>query len=313
MPRSKRWIFGFILLVGTTLLPATTHANGLSVSPAIKNLILQQDQPSTTFEFTVANNTEETTVLRLATLDFGSLDESGGVAFIAKTSDGLSTKYGLSNWLRFTKDSLVLEPGKVETMTAFVDNKESLSPGGHYGAIIATPVVINSDGTESKVSINPSLSVLVFLNKQGGENYSLGLEDPVLPSLSWRLPGELELRFQNAGNVHVVPRGFITIQDFRGRTVAKGTINVDSAAMLPETFRRFKTEVRALEGAWLPGKYKAEVSWRYEGSDDIQKNVVEFYFLGKLLYLIAGIIIIFLICYVAFRTTRRKKVFHRRG
>lgn len=313
MRKAKGGYFGLILLACTMLLPGTAHANGLSVSPAIKNIVLEQDQSEATFEFTVANNTQETTVLRLATLDFGSLDESGGVAFIAKSSDGLSTKYGLSNWLRYTKDSLVLEPGKSETMTAIVDNKESLSPGGHYGAIVVTPVVINSDGSESKVSINPSLSVLVFLNKQGGENYSLGLEEPVIPSRVWRLPEELELRFQNAGNVHVVPRGFVTILDSRGRTVAKGTINVDSAAILPETFRRFKTEIRAFEGAWLPGKYKAEVSWRYDGSDDMQKNVVEFYFLGKILYLILGILTIFLICYVAFRTTRRRKVFHRGG
>ena len=68
-------------------------------------------------------------------MDFGSLDASGGVAFLG-ASDNLAHKYALASWMRPEKDAVFLDAGETETLKIVIENRESLSPGGHYGAVL---------------------------------------------------------------------------------------------------------------------------------------------------------------------------------
>ena len=289
----------------SALLPSRVYANGITVSPAIKELTLTQDQTELQFNFTLRNNTDETVTLQLSAVDFGALDETGGVAFVGQSSEQ-TTKYGLREWMRFSTNTVVLEPNESKEQTAIIDNKESLAPGGHYGAILATPVQSEATANEPRVAVNPTVSVLVLLKKQGGENYSLNLEDPQISGWRFSWPDSIALRFQNAGNVHVVPRGTVIVKDVRGKEVARGTINEDSSAVLPETFRVMTVPLRQSASHWVPGSYTIDISWRYDGSEDLQNNVVKFYFPGNFLYLAIAFFCIMLICYVVLRTIRKR-------
>jgi hypothetical protein len=308
MKKSKLALIVTAVLLSVPLfavLPAYSEG-GVTLAPAIKEVLLSESEQSVDFTFSLTNTSAQPLTFRLSAIDFGALDETGGVSFISKSSDGFATKYGLKQWIRLSTDSIVLQPGEKKESRAIIDNKESLSPGGHYGAILATPIDTDLPENENTVAISPSLSVLIFLKKQGGENYSMGLQEPVISKFSWSLPKSLDLRFQNTGNVHVVPRGTVTIRSSRGNDVSRAIINQDSVAILPESFRSLKTELRQTSRAWLPGSYTLEASWRYDGSDEVQETVVEFYYLGNILYLGIGIICIVLICIVVIRSIKRR-------
>jgi hypothetical protein len=84
------------------------------------------------------------------------------------------------------------------------------------------------------------------------------------------LPMGISLRFQNSGNVDIVPRGRAMLVDPFGRVVAKGIINEDSARILPESFRVYHLKLSPLSAYVLPGPYTVMTEYRFDGQDAFQ-------------------------------------------
>src|SRR5581483_1914359 len=66
------------------------------------------------------------------------------------------------------------------------------------------------------------------------------------------------------GNVHVVPKGNVTILDPLGRVVARGQINSQNSRLLPESFRQFPTGIKTVAPVFLPGQYTMQISYGYD-------------------------------------------------
>lgn len=252
----------------------TKRVTGITISPAFQNVTLSPDKPGDAFDFSVTNNTSEPYEFSLAVQDFGSLDETGGVLFVGETERKLNYRYGLSEWATLEKDRIVVEPKRTEKVRVSIINKESLTPGGHYGAVLLTP--LQSNDRPTKVQINQVLSSLLFVKKEGGEIYNFGLRSYEFERHVFSLPQEVQFRFQNAGNVHVIPRGTITVADPRGRLVSRSIINSGSAIILPETFRQIRVPVESVAASWLPGTYTMNIAYRFDGETREQTRTVSF-------------------------------------
>jgi hypothetical protein len=285
MFRRSKIIFLFFLLASASFLKidptlAQMKDSGFSINPFFQEITLAKDQPAVPFQLEVANNNNLPVVLRLSVLDFGALDESGGVAFLG-AEGGPEQKYGLASWISLENDTLVLGSGEKQFVKGTIQNKESLSPGGHYGAIFfkiekGSDVPIDN---QNNVTLDPSFASLLFVRKIGGEIYGLQLSDENTSSNLFMLPNTTRLRFQNTGNVHVTPRGTVEISDPFGRIISRGIINGESGIILPETFRVFPTPIRTLALAFLPGRYKISTAYRYDGQDSFFGRNSGFYFI----------------------------------
>lgn len=281
-------------------------AKGFSVNPFFQEVNLEKDQADATIEVEIANNTGNLAVLKLSVLDFGALDETGGVAFLGDSKD-LTNKYSLASWISLEKDGLVIGPGEKQVVKATIQNKESLSPGGHYAAILAKLDVgeNSSEQDSSKVALNSSFSSLIFARKLGGEVYGLTLKEQEITKGVFGLPTTARLRFQNTGNVYVTPRGVVTLTDPMGREVARGIIDEESALVLPETFRVFPTQMREMAMAFVPGRYNLSTQYRYDGQDDfvtVQQNIFIIPNLD-----VWALLAVIVIIYISFKIKRRKK------
>jgi hypothetical protein len=118
------------------------------------------------------------------------------------------------------------------------------------------------------------VSSLVLAEKTGGAERRLVLASQSGDGGWGQLPGKLTQRFQNAGNVHVVPRGVTEVRDPWGRVVARGALNAESAIVLPESFRKYKTPLTSVAGAWWPGQYEVRTTYRYDGADEAAVKVL---------------------------------------
>lgn len=234
---------------------------GLSISPPFVSLTIGEEK-EVRQELVIKNDSKQSLSFKVKVVDFGSMDESGGIAF-------LETKYGLASWLSLEKDALIVGPGEKETLGVTVLNKESLSPGGHYGAVWL--MTDEAEGT-GKIGLSMSYASLFYVIKNGGAHYSMDLKGVSFGKNWWKRPVGVDLRFQNTGNVHLVPRGLIEVFDSGGRKVAKGVVNDSSAIILPESFRIYETNLNYLTKWWWPGRYRLEVSYRYEGRSDFEKK-----------------------------------------
>ncbi len=261
----------FLLLVMIILLrPDRCFAvsGGFSISPPFVSVTLLPAENSHSEILTVANHNTFSQTFQLSVVDFGSLNDSGGVQFLGVNGQEMQKyKYSLASWLQLEKDRLEVAAGSEEKVKVTVLNKDSLTSGGHYGAVLFSQVSDVKPG--SVVNVNQAYASLFFVDKQGGaEIKQLDLRKIEHDAAWFRLPSTVLLRFQNSGNVHLVPRGTVTVVDVLGRVVGKGLINSDSAIILPESFRVYRTQLYPLSRLFFPGNYTINVNYRYDGVAD---------------------------------------------
>ncbi|MBW4061790.1 hypothetical protein HJC99_04450 [Candidatus Saccharibacteria bacterium] len=265
-----------------------------TVTPAFQTANLDA-QGSADVSVEITNHTAFDQSFKLTAADFGSLNETGGVAFLGAPTSELSHPYGLVSWLQLGSNVVFVPAGEAVTVHASVQNRESLAPGGHYGAILATAV---SDDTGQAKNVAPQvglhavLSSLILLTKAGGANPDLRLLSQSSSHSVFQLPMKITQRFQNAGNVHVVPRGIIEIKDPSGRVVARGALNEDSVFILPESFRLIPVTLRPVAHAWVPGRYTITTVYNYEGIDTTKSFTETVWYAGGVLVLVSWLVLV---------------------
>ncbi len=263
-----------ILLVGlATATFASTQASAakpssqITIVPFLQTVRIQASESTKTFDLTLSNKTSRAQSLHLSVLNFGTLNETGGLVFAGSNASTLVKKYGLASWLRLSVNDLTLQPNETATIQATIINDVSLTPGGHYGAVVAAVNSLDATGG-NQVNVKQQLSSLILATKVGGEKYDLKL-DGIRYDINWgRLPATINLRFKNPGNVQVVPRGIVKLISPKGKVIKQGVINENSSYVLPETYRQIPVNLQtvAREG-WWPKFYRMEVYYRYDGID----------------------------------------------
>lgn len=256
--------------------------SGFTLSPPFKEIELKKEASQSSYFIEIANNTPVHQTLYLSIVDFGTLDESGGVAFLGSGPEILERKYSLASWVSLEKDVVEIGSGKSQKIKVTLVNKESLSPGGHYATVVASTKSPKEEG--KNVSLNAAFASLIFVKKTGGEIYRLDLVGKEILSRHFGFPSKIALRFQNSGNVHLVPRGIITLADPRGTIISRGIINPESGIILPESFRLYHTTLDRLTLPLLPGFYVLNIQYRHEGREDFTHDSFAFFYPG-----IAGI------------------------
>ena len=109
------------------------------------------------------------------------------------------------------------------------------------------------------------------------------------------LPGQINPRFQNTGNVHIVPRGSVDIYDPFGRQVRKSIINTGSGIILPESFRVYSGTFMNLATVFWPGRYSMVTSYRYGGKPDFLLKSYSFILVPPLFILALILLVLALI------------------
>lgn len=292
-------IFLLLLLISGMLffsspLYIAAASDGLIISPAFQEILLDQTNKNQEFTVSLTNNTNTTITLKLSMFDFGSLDESGGVAFLGASND-LENKYSLASWMRPEKEIITLTPYTTEDIRVAVENSASLSPGGHYGALAFQTDIqtnITNDVSLQSVAIQQLFSTLVFVKKIGGEIYGLDFKEQEYNNAVVKFQDTLRLRFQNTGNVHLTPRGIAMVTDPLGRVVAKGIINPESGLILPETSRVYAVHLNTVAMSFVPGWYTIEIAYRYDGKEDLVTTISQFIFIPPLTILVFLVLII---------------------
>lgn len=266
------------------------EGRGYSISPALAPVQVPRAGGNVSYVVEVGNNTSQPQLFRLSVVDFGFLDEQGGVAFLGQPASELEHRYGLASWMKLDRPEVTVAPGSTVKVTATIDNRPSLSPGGHYGAVLATVVSDPSAAAGSKVGIKQVLSSLVLVTKEGDARPDLGVTGQTHNGSWWRIPSQVEVRFGNTGNLHAVPRGVVEVRDLAGRTVARGAINEASSTILPGSFRKYPTKLTDTNSAWLPGRYRIVTTYRYDGEEVTERFVTTMWYAGEAVVWIGGLV-----------------------
>jgi hypothetical protein len=255
------------------------QSKGVSITPFLREIDLAEDKQEESFPVTVENNSASSVQITFSVADFGSLDETGGILFLG-SEKSLANKYNLASWVELSDSAVTLASGEKRSVTVKIINKDDLSPGGHYGMLVASVENITNGGENAvtDIKLNSKVTSLIFLRKTGGEIYALGIRKERKETTFFSLPKKLRLYFENTGNVHVTSRGFVSVLDPWGREIERGIINVESGIILPGSSRVLPVDLMTRSMAFFPGKYKLVIQYRYDGRDDFMVMEDDFFF-----------------------------------
>ncbi len=281
------------LLIGLIFLkmfnPGGIRAENFLMTPPFSDIEILPGEKQVNVEIEIGNQTDKETTFEISVVDFGSLDETGGLAFITTDNDNSQRKYSLASWISPEKESITIMPNSKEKIKITILNKESLSPGGHYGAVMATVKSKNDNGKDS-VGINQTLASLVYVLKTGGEIRNLNLKSAEMKKNIFIFPKTIALRFWNSGNAHVIPRGTVKIKNGQGEIVEKGIVNEGSVKVLPESYRIIETGLKRIKKWNWPGKYVVEVDYHFDKSEKTETETETYWYFGY-----EGILIVMII------------------
>jgi len=273
----KTTLLFFILLFFAPQFAFSVGSSFLEVSPAVAEMVLTKPEETKTLEITFSNKSEEFLDLQLSISDFREKDLTAQVEFLPNSS---SYEYSLVSFLSLSHNYLVLEPNGKQKIKVTVKNRDDLSPGGHYAAVIAKIAGEKNKKQEGTI-ISPSVSALILLRKVGGEKFNLSLKEVDWPKALFvsHYPQKVNLLFQNEGNIHIIPYGVAEIKDVLGRTIYKGVINFSSAYVFPSSRRFIEIEMGKTGFSWPVSVNRLEV----RGHDSL--NVASFSYRDSFIYI----------------------------
>ena len=238
----KLFLSTFVFLIGlqASMMVASAQNNypeGLTVVPSIMRIDLESDPPE--YDLKYINNTASDITLELSAQDFSEIDEEYRINFM-EPKDAANYKYSLSSWISFENKNLELSPGEEKSIKVFIDD-DRITIGGHHASILARAIQTN---IEQKININPVISSLLFVRASTGREIENGDVSTFRPDRDLlNFPDNFVLRFENQGNVHVIPFGEIIITDMLGNRVARGVLNEKGLDALPESIRKYDISI----------------------------------------------------------------------
>lgn len=285
----RRLLGGLIILLVWPGLARATSA--ITISPAAHEVVLDPATSERELSFKITNQTLSDLSVSLTMADFGPLDETGGIAFLG--DEDRSWQHRLTPWLSLDRDQLNLAVGQSQIATVRIHNREDLTPGGHYAAVLATMQdATTTSPAQTAATLQGVMSAQFYVVKTGGEKYNLELLDLWPADVVWRWPTTTRVRLRAGGNSHVKAYGTMMVNG-GGQMVAKGVVNEDSALILPGATRVLETALRRLHWVW-PGRYQLVMSLHDQANEkDIELTRV-FWYIPTWLFipLILGLIIL---------------------
>ena len=286
------------IIAGLIYQPAfavSNQPNGLAVSPAVNNIQLKAGQNTTTITENIANITNTNLAVYISTKDFSALNSSGSIGFYGSNYKISTNSHELSSVIELPVNEIYIEAHKSQSVTITINNLSTLSPGGHYAALLFTPFISRNIQTNNQINVQPAVASLIFLTTAGGGVKEIKSSGLSVASIGFTLPKNAYLLLSNTGNIQLTPYGIATLTDYRGVILSRDIINSNSGLILPSTSRLFNISFNNINDYLKPpGIYKIQIKYRYEGSSSYQTINKYFFYLNPifLVYIIIFYIIV---------------------
>lgn len=204
--------------------------------------------------------------------------ETGNAKFPAITNPQ-NIQGTLASWIEVPKGAIAVREDSTADIPVRIRIPDDAPPGGHYAAILVGTEPDRLEEGKSGVAVGSMLASLVFVRVPGEVVEAGSIRDfYAVDTFLERPDARFVVRFENTGNVHVLPRGEISIRNMWGKE--RGKILVNDADgfgnVLPGSTRKFEFEWTGEENAFEFGRYTAlaTLSFGEDGSKTVYREAV---------------------------------------
>lgn len=247
--------FAFIVLLvgGVTILNVcSVQGASISISPVTFELTANSGDILVN-KIRIYNPSDSTIAVRMEVEDFSPMGELGEV--IVAPEEEMT--YSLKRWVRTEPTEFTLKPREQRFINFTINIPDNAEPGGKYGSILASTVgVAGPDITGAAIA--QKVGALVLLTVSGEVEENLIVKEFTVPNFSEYGPVPFSIRFENTGTVHIRPRGFVTVFDWRGNKIVD--IEFPQQNVIPGAIRKIEV---SWDRKWLIGRYTATLIGSY--------------------------------------------------
>lgn len=246
-------------------------AQALQVSPY---LVPVEAEPGDVHETTIQlkNNEQFVQLVRFHVKAFKAGDTEGVPEII---DDTRAVPVG---WFQAPQREIALDPGETIPLDIKITIPPDAEPGGYYAAAFAKTRAPENAGV---VGSSNEIGVLFFISVAGDVKRAAEVHNLQANTTQWTgLPVAIAFSVKNTGNIHLQPKGIITITNIFSKQQKIITINDENKIILPESQRDLKNLWRE-DGWWYspinPVRFGIyEVTLTIDGNEEGVKPTVRF-------------------------------------
>jgi hypothetical protein len=267
------FLLGFLFSPSFAFAQTSADANSLTLT-LVPPIFQVTQVPGTEWRsmLRVVNGNPYDIVISATVTDFHPDGETGNAVLEHIPPGDASDTHRMSGWIDISKEQTIIRRGKTGEVPFTIRVPVNADPGGHYAAIlVATSPAGQVAGTGTSVS--SAITSLLFMRVPGDV-----IEEGIIrdfyatESFMQRASGSFVIRFENKGNVHLVPQGEIVITNMWGKERGKIIINEHNTFgnVLPLSTRKFAFDWSGESNIFEFGRYKALATLAY--GEDGRKN-----------------------------------------
>jgi hypothetical protein len=235
-------------------------ALGIKISPLkIEEIV----QPGETMPqvIKVTNSSEISKTLYPYFRDFVADGEVGSPKLI-----DIGSSEGMGAWIKLPDTGVSFAPNEEKEISFNIEVPKSVTPGGHYGAILfgnkPDNIKLNSEDKGAAMVTAQQVACLILLQVAGDVKEDGRIREFKTDKSLYSSPYKVSFltRVENLGNVHIKPRGNIRITNMFGQEVANLAFNDQGSNTLPNSIRRYTNEWADKQGF---GRFKASLGLTY--------------------------------------------------
>ncbi len=169
----------------------------------------------------------------------------------------LMTTYSAAAWMGVTPQTFTIQPKKRQNLNYFIQIPGNAKPGGHYAAVVFVP----ADGKNTVENTGSQV------NGQVGTLFSVAVNGPIKENAAVSRffangfqeygPVNIQTQIKNYGDLHIKPKGYITVSDMLGR---KAILPLKENNIFPQAARDYENQFGT---SLMIGRFKAELLASY--------------------------------------------------
>lgn len=308
-------IIHYILLTGALLsfILSEAHAvlaqtNELPITMAnARNEVLVDPGESTRIQLRIYNGSDSPIAGNLKIVDF-IVDNNEGTPLFIEEPIPNSNRFSASLWMSTPVNRIVIDAKSKTTIDVNINVPFDARPGGRYAALLfevngseLQPQEITT--TESATQITPRVASLFSIRVIGDVNETALITDFSTPTLVESGPIPVSFEIANRGDIHIAPKGLVTVSDWFGRNLYQEKI--PEFNIFPEVSRQYEEKIGE---QFMIGRYKIKIAATYgEGGKILEAISYTWVVPWKLITVIA---LTLAIIFVLINSFRKKTIIH---
>ncbi len=171
--------------------------------------------------------------------------------------NSLMKTYSAAAWMGVSPETFTIQPKQRQDLNYFIQVPKNARPGGHYAAVVFVPVQAKGQTQNTGATVNGQIGTLFSIAVNGPIKESASVSKFLTGGFQEYGPVNIQTQIKNFGDLHITPKGYITVSDMLGR---KAILPLTEHNIFPMAARDYEN---TFGGHWMFGRFKAELLASY--------------------------------------------------